>query len=167
MRSPWVEAGALLAASGHALAPPPPPPTLRTRLMADHADFAFLSRMDATTKPIVFQSLNALADHIEGRRHGQAIQLDQVEDLHDQRRRATGAGEAAPEGQCDRGVQVWTLMLDGTRDRSLGYAWLKGEGRERLQIAMEAAGRRLSQERTGARRPTQSLSREAIDGVMP
>lgn len=136
MRPPWIEAGALLAAAGHALAPLSPPPSPWTRLMTQNIDYAFLSRIDAVAKPTIVGSLDRLAQLIEGKRFGQGIMLEEIEDLHARRRMATGDGPPAPEGLRDRGVQVWSLMLDGSRDRSLGFAWLRGGGRDELQQAL-------------------------------
>lgn len=104
--------------------------------MAQSVDFAFLTRVDAVAKPTVVSSLDRLAEIIEGRRHGQTIHLEEIEDLHERRRMAVGDSPAAPDGLRDRGVQIWTLLLDGSRDRSLGFAWLKGGGREELQQAL-------------------------------
>ena len=142
MRPPWTEAGPLLAAAGLALAPHSPPPPAWRRLMAQSIDYAFLSRIDAVAKPTVVGSLDRLAQLIEGKRFGQAIALEEIEDLHARRRMAAGDGPAAPEGLRDRGVQIWALMADGTRDRSLGFAWLRGGGREELQRALTKVGLR-------------------------
>lgn len=110
--------------------------------MAQSIDFAFLARLDAVAKPTIVGSLDRLAQLIEDRRYGQAIVLEEIEDLHARRRVATGDGPAAPEGLRDRGVQVWALLTDGTRDRSLGFAWLRGGGREELQNALTRIGLR-------------------------
>lgn len=150
MRPPWSETPALLAAAGHAPGPLPPPPSIWSRLMSKNIEYAFLSRIDALTRPRAFTTLSALARFIENQRHGQSIQLEEIEDIHARRRMATGEGPAAPDaGLRDRGVQIHTLYLDGGRDRSMGFAWLKGGGREDLQRALEqvatppAADRRL------------------------
>ncbi|MCZ8195035.1 hypothetical protein [Brevundimonas sp.] len=136
---PWVEAGPLLAAAGLAVGPLPRiNPLLRSMLMADFAaissgglpDFAFAPRLDAVTKPRVFPSLARLADHIERRRHGQPLELVDVEDI-----------EIPGRAGLYRGVQVFTLLLDNGRDRCLGYAWLGGHGRERLEPALREARR--------------------------
>lgn len=110
--------------------------------MAQSVDYAFLTRVDAVAKPTVVASVDRLADLIEGQRRGQAIHLEEIEDLHERRRMAVGDSPPAPEGRRDRGVQIWTLLLDGSRDRSLGFAWLNGGGREELQQALTRAGLR-------------------------
>lgn len=142
MRPPWIEAGPMLAAAGHRLAPPEPPLTPWKRLMNQNIDYAFLTRIDAVAKPTIVGSLDRLAQLIEARRHGQAIMLEEVGDLHARRRMATGDSPAAPEGLRDRGVQIWTQLLDGGRDRSIGFAWLKGGGIEELQQALTKIGLR-------------------------
>lgn len=142
MRPAWTEAGPLLAAAGLALAPLSPPPSAWRRLMTQSIDYAFLARIDAVAKPTVVGSLDRLARLIESRRYGQAIVLEEIEDIHARRRMAVGEGPAAPEGLRDRGVQIWTQLIDGTRDRSLGFAWLRGGGREELQRALTKVGLR-------------------------
>lgn len=137
MRRPWTEATALLAAHGFACTPPPPLKGLIP--MSAEIRFAFLARIDAVARPTVFQTLDRLAAHIEGQRFGQAIQLEEIAELRRRRAMATGQADAAPDGRRDRGVQIWTLLLDGSRDRSLGFAWLDGQGRETLQGALERA----------------------------
>lgn len=108
--------------------------------MSQSIDYAFLSRIDGHARPVVFTGLIGRARHIERKRFGQGILLEEIEDIHARRRMATGEGDAAPgRGLRDRGVQIFTLCLDGSRDRSLGFAWLKGGGREELQIALERA----------------------------
>lgn len=110
--------------------------------MRQNIDYAFLTRVDAVARPTVFGSLDRLALFIEGKRCGQGILLEEVEDIHARRRMAIGDSPAAPEGVRDRGVQIWTLMLDGSRDRSLGFAWLNGGGREGLEAALSRAALR-------------------------
>lgn len=128
---PWVEAGPLLAAAGLPLAPlARTHPLIRSLTLSDLPDFAFAPRLDAVTKPRVFPSLGRLADHIERRRHGQALELVDVEDI-----------EIPGRAGLYRGVQVFTLLLDNGRDRCLGYAWLGGHGRERLEPALREARR--------------------------
>lgn len=136
MPRPWVEATALLAAHGFRAGPPFKPQSPWNRLMSQNIDYAFLARVDAVAKPTVFGALDRLAAFIEAKRCGQGIQLEEIEALHERRRIAVGDSPAAPAGVRDRGVQIWTLLLDGTRDRSLGFAWLKGGGREDLQAAL-------------------------------
>jgi hypothetical protein len=131
MRPPWIEAGPMLAAAGFPLAPiKPVNPLVRSLRMADFAPFAFAERLDGVVKPRVFSSAANLARHIEGRRHGQAIELVDVEDI-----------EVPNQPGLYTGVQVFTLLIDGGRDRCLGYAWLDGQGRDRLEPAMRAVRR--------------------------
>lgn len=104
------------------------------------APFAILPRIDATTRPIVFADLAGLAAHIQRARHGQGLDLVEIEDLHHQwRAEGGGQGVDAPEGVPDRGVQVWTLDLGNNRDRLIGFAWLNGGGLERLRDAIRKA----------------------------
>lgn len=142
MPRPWIEAGPLLAATGHASATPQPPATPWSRLMTQNIDYAFLYRIDAVAKPLVVGSLDRLAELIETRRGKQAIMLEEVEGLHERRRMASGQGGTVPGGLRDRGVQIFTLLMDGSRDRSIGFAWLKGGGREDLQSALTRIGLR-------------------------
>lgn len=132
MRPHWIEAGVLLAAHGHAAAAPSVflHPFTRILRMADFPPFALAERLDGVTKPRVFASAERLAVHIEGRRHGQAIELVDVEDI-----------EVPGQPGLYTGVQIFTLLLDGGRDRCLGYAWLGGRGRERLEPALRAVRR--------------------------
>ena len=167
MRPPWIEATALVAAAGFALATDTTPPSPWSRLMSRNIDYAFLPRIDAVAKPTVVSSLARLAQLIEGKRFGQGIMLEEIEDLHARRRMATGDGPPAPEGLRDRGVQVWALMLDGSRDRSLGFAWLRGGGREDLQRALTYAGLRARCRDLAAARRSSSVSLETLEGVMP
>jgi hypothetical protein len=144
MRRPWFEAGPALAAAGHAPPPPPiggaatpAPGCIWTLPMIHDADFAFLTRINATTKPTVCADLHGLARHIERRRLAlggdRAIQLEEVEDL-----------QFANRPGLHRGVQVWLLDMAHERETSLGYAWLKGEGRDRLEPALRTARRDLA-----------------------
>lgn len=144
MRRPWFESGPALAAAGHAPTPPPldgaATPALGriwTLPMIHDADFAFLTRIDATTKPTVCVDLHALARHIERRRlelaGDRAIQLEEVEDL-----------QFANRPGLHRGVQIWLLDMAHEREASLGYAWLKGDGRDRLEPALRTARRDLA-----------------------
>lgn len=110
--------------------------------MTQSIEYAFLTRIDTVAKPTIVGSLDRLAQLIEARRHGQAIMLEEIGDLHARRRMAIGDGPGAPEGLRDRGVQIWTQLIDGTRDRSLGFAWLRGGGREELQMALTKIGLR-------------------------
>lgn len=140
MRPPWSEAIPLLASAGFAGGPPPKPETPWSRLMKDQIDYAFLTRVDAVARPVAFPSIEKLAAHIERRRQDRTIILEEIEDIHERRRMAQGDSPSAPRGLRDRGVQIFTLLPDGSRDRSLGFAWLRGGGRERLQDALTRVG---------------------------
>ncbi len=140
MRPPWSEATAMLAAHGFVAGQPPPPQSAWSRLMSHKIEYAFMSRLDAVARPVIFTSLNSLAAYIDRKRYGQGIQLEEIGDLHARRRMATGEGPDAPTGLRDRGVQIYTTLLDGGRDRSMGFAWLKGGGLEELQIALTRVG---------------------------
>lgn len=155
MRPPHIEAAALLGAHGHRLADPTDRQSIWSRHAMTPAPYALLTRLDDRTRPIVFPHLQALADRIERERHGQQLELVEVEDLHFLWRAAGGAkGIDAPER--DLGVQVWTRLLDGSRDRCLGWAWLNGSGLEVLQQALLRAGQRA--ERTiHQNRPSDTL----------
>lgn len=141
MRPPWFEARAALAAGGFSLNPDPDAPvvgSIWTQPMIDLAAYAFLTRIDATTKPTVFPDLHHLARHIERRRldagGDRSIQLEEVEDL-----------QFAGQPGLHTGVQVWLLDMAHERETSLGYAWLKGEGRERLEPVLRTARRDLGE----------------------
>lgn len=141
MRPPYIEAAALLAGHGQRLSEPTDRQSIWSRHAMTPAPFALLTRLDERTRPIVFPHLNALADRLERERHGQSLELVEVEDLHFLWRAAGGAqGIDAPAR--DLGVQVWTRLLDGSRDRCLGWAWLNGDGLEVLQQALLRAGQR-------------------------
>lgn len=140
MRRPWFEARAALAAAGFPLTPDPDAPvtgSIWTQPMINLASFAFLTRIDATTKPTVFPDLHHLARHIERKRldagADRAIQLEEVEDL-----------QFAGQPGLHTGVQVWLLDMAHERERSLGYAWLRGEGRDRLEPFLRTARRDLA-----------------------
>lgn len=105
--------------------------------MPASAAFAFCPHLDAVTKPRVFQALDGLAQHIERLRHGQTIQLTEIDRLHLQWAEAGGPADVQPaKGRRDRGVRIDTLCLDGSPDRCLGFAWLDGMGRDALQRAL-------------------------------
>lgn len=104
--------------------------------MSQSIDFAFLPRIDAVSRPVVFTSLIGLARYIERKRFGQGIQLEEIEGIHAQRNMVAGDAGTPRDGLRDRGVQIHTLMLDGGFDRSMGFAWLRGGGREDLQAAL-------------------------------
>lgn len=92
--------------------------------------YAFAERLDDATKPRVFPHLKRLADYIESRRFGRALELQEVEDL-----------EIPGRDGLFTGVQVFTLDLSNSRDRCLGWAWLNGRGREVLEPALRDACR--------------------------
>ena len=133
---PHVEATALLGAMGFATAPV----TLSTDPETDmrHPRYALLTRLTTTEQPQPFDSLADLAAHIQKSRFGQGLQLREVEGFRQQIFEQGGRRLHLSRGR-DRAVQVWTTMLDGGLDRSLGFAWLNGGGREDLQRALSAA----------------------------
>lgn len=110
--------------------------------MSSDVRFAFLDRIDAVAKPRVFQSLTSLARWIESRRGNHGLHLVNVPDLRIEWLNANGRDhEPGTDRKKDAGVQVFTLMPDGTVERSLGYAWLDGADRERLEFALRAVRR--------------------------
>lgn len=140
MRRPWFEATPSLAAAGVsaiAAAVRPTHPLIWRLRMIGLPDFAFAEILNGPAKPRAFPDLRALALHIERARQGQAMELVDVEDIEIEGRDGLFSG-----------VQVFTLLADNSRDRSLGYAWLKGEGRERLEPALRQV--RPSPERVAA-----------------
>lgn len=140
MRPQWSEASVLLASAGFAAGPLPKPDTPWKRLMKQQIDFAFLARVDSVAIPVAFPSLDKLAAYVERQRRDRTIVLEEIEDIHERRRMVIGDSPRAPEGVRDRGVQIFTLLPDGSRDRSLGFAWLKGGGREAMFYALTQAG---------------------------
>lgn len=135
MRRPWIEAAPMLAAAGcTAAAIKPLHPLARSLRMAATADFAFMPRLDAVTRPYVFPTALALARHIERKRTARAMELVDVEDI-----------EIEGRAGLYTGVQVWTLYPDGGRDECLGWAWLNGRGRDRLEPALRSVRRDVSQ----------------------
>lgn len=148
---PHVEAAALLAAHGFARPSAPYRPSIWTLFAMQPAPFALLERLDKTTRPVVFRDLDALAAHIHRARHGQGLDMQEIEDLHHQWRIegggvVNGVEVDPPEDVRDRGVQVWTTMIDGGRDRCLGFAWLNGGGLEQLKAALRRADARADQQ---------------------
>jgi len=128
---PWIEASAMLAAADVAdVVIKPIHPLDRSLRMADSADFAFLPRLDAVTHPFVFADVASMARHIERKRAGRPLQLEDVEDIEIEGRPGLYVG-----------VQVWSLLPDGSRDECLGWAWLNGKGRDRLEPALRAVRR--------------------------
>lgn len=98
--------------------------------MTAFAPFAFATRLEPTCKPRAFTSATALANHIEDMRQGRAIELIEVEDI-----------EIPGEPGLYLGVQIFTLDAGNGRDECLGYAWLGGLGRDRLEPALRAVRR--------------------------
>lgn len=137
MRRPWIEATAFLAAHGFAVPDPSTPRRARRShpeiRMPDAAQFALAPRLDGITKPVVFDSLPALAKAIERRRESRPVQLEEVEDL-----------EFAGSPALHRGVKITTLDMGGEPDALIGFAWLNERGREVLEPAMRDARRALS-----------------------
>lgn len=126
---PFIEAAVLLAAHGH------PSPRARRAPLRRKPDmprfpYALLPLLDATTKPYGFTTLADLANHIERQRADQVLQIEDVDTL-----------QFRDEPGLHDGVEIWTLDLDGSRDRLIGYAWLSGKGRDALQPALYAACR--------------------------
>ena len=127
MRPPWSEAAVLLASAGFSSAPPKRIHLItRSLIMADKPNYAFLPRIDAVTRPVVFPDLLSLARHIERGRTGQNLQLIEVDDIEH-------------EGQLHQGVKVMLLDMCNDPDRCLGFAWLRGEGRTVLDPALRVA----------------------------
>ena len=141
IRRPWFEATPALSAHGlhatHALTADHvighhirPNPGKRPMVPTD-ARFVLLPRLDAVTKPKQFSGPRPLAMHIESLRTegggDPALQLEEVDDLR----------FADWPGLYD-GVQIWVLDASNDRDRSLGYAYLDGRGRDVLEPALRA-----------------------------
>ena len=132
---PFIDGAVLLAAHGFP-APPPRNPSgarrapLRRKPDMPRFPYALLPRLDATTKPYGFTTLADLANHIERQRADQVLQIEDVDTL-----------QFRDEPGLHDGVEIWTLDLDGSRDRLIGYAWLSGKGRDALQPALYAACR--------------------------
>ncbi len=90
--------------------------------------FAFIAHDDGgQSRPVTFSDVHALARYIERKREGRAIELVEAEDV-----------EVPGRAALQIGVQIWT-RLDDARDRNLGWAWLDGQGRERLELALRSA----------------------------
>lgn len=94
--------------------------------LAMNPDFALVPDARPGTKPTVYRSAEDLARRIHRERAGQALQLKDD--------RLLVRSEPAPR----RVVAVYGLDQVGGRTRFIGYAWLKGQGREALQAALEA-----------------------------
>jgi len=94
--------------------------------MASKPNYAFLPRVDGVTRPVVCPDLMALARHIERQRGDQNLQLIEVEDIE-------------YDGVMHRGVKVMLLDLANDPERCLGFAWLRGSGRDVLEPALRAA----------------------------
>lgn len=152
MRPPWIEAGPLLSAAGFDSIPSKPlHPVARSLMMAEKPNYAFLPRIDAVTRPVVFTDLLSLARHIERGRNGQNLQLIEVDDI-----------EYA--GQLHQGVKVMLLDMCNDPDRCLGFAWLRGEGRTVLDPALRVA--RLQLHQLPRHRQTDSRARRSLTPQM-
>lgn len=132
---PFIDGAVLLTAHGFPAPAPRNQSGARRALQCRKPDmprfpYALLPRLDATTKPYGFTALADLANHIERQRGDQSLQIEDVETL--EFRDVPGLHD---------GVEIWTLDLDGSRDRLIGYAWLSGKGRDALQPALYAARR--------------------------
>ena len=144
---PWIEGAVLLAAHGHDTAPLSSSPRRRGHLhpiasilmTLNVVPFAFAPTLTGPAKPRAFASVHHLARHIEASRNGQALELVDVEDI-----------EIPGEPGVHRAVQIFTLLMDNGRDRCLGYAWLGGHGRERLEHPLRDARREALTERRAA-----------------
>lgn len=95
--------------------------------LAMNPDFALVPDARPGTKPTVYRSLDDLVRRIHRDRAGQALQLNDD--------RLFVRSEAAPR----KVVAVYGLDQVGGRTRFIGYAWLKGQGREALQAALADA----------------------------
>lgn len=127
MRRPWIEAGVMLAAAGFDSTPAKPlHPIARSLTMASKPNYAFLPRVDGVTRPVICPDLMALARHIERQRADQNLQLIEVDDIE-------------YDGVMHRGVKVMLLDLANDPERCLGFAWLRGSGRDVLEPALRAA----------------------------
>lgn len=134
---PHVEAAALLGA--HGFRPVPLRPQ-GTRRMDAHARFAFVPRDDGgQLKPVVFPDVHALARHIERKRDDRGLELVDADDV-----------EIPGRDALQTGVQVWLLGPDETRLQILGWAWLNGHGRDRLEPALRTARNDLAGDRRAA-----------------
>ena len=130
---PWIEAIPALSAHGFDSAPSKPVhPIARSLIMADKPKYAFLTRIDGVTRPIVQPDLMALARHIERRRTGQNLQLIDVEDVE-------------YDGQIHAGVTVMLLDMVNEPEACLGFAWLRGDGRTVLDPALRVARLQIEQ----------------------
>lgn len=132
---PFIDGAVLLTAHGFPAPAPRNQSGARRALQRRKPDmprfpYVLLPRLDATTKPYGFTALADLANHIERQRGDQSLQIEDVETL--EFRDVPGLHD---------GVEIWTLDLDGSRDRLIGYAWLSGKGRDVLQPALYAARR--------------------------
>lgn len=133
MARPWFEAAPALAAGVPDHVIPigrPAHPLARILRMSGLPDYAFARRLDGRQKPTVFSSLNGLANYVERHRFGQALELVEIDTIEIPGR---------PGLYC--GVQIFTLLLDGGRDLCLGYAWMNGYGRDRLEPALRQTRR--------------------------
>lgn len=89
--------------------------------------FALLTRPNHFgTKPVAFESLDALAASLHRRRRERLIwMLDAA---------LTFEGEA----RARKGVSVWAVGLDGAATDFLGWCWIDGAGQRELTAALDA-----------------------------
>jgi hypothetical protein len=100
---------------------------LRHPLLPAHHEFALIRRPDSgRERALAFATLADLAHSLHRAREGRPVEL----------------ADALLPLRCERepraGVSVWTLCPGGERDRYLGFAYLRGQGREALQVALAA-----------------------------
>lgn len=150
MRPPWFEATAALSAAGHSRGPPSPLrftplhiQLLRGLAMTD-SPYAFVPPRPRgggdQPPPVLHPSLSALADAVERRRDGRALQLIEVEDFE---------LDARP-GEVFTAVQLFALNMGNDPEDLIGTAWLNGRGRTVLEPALSQARIRAAQKRVAA-----------------
>lgn len=101
---------------------------LRHPLLPPQHAFALIRRPDSgRERALVFATIEELAGSLHRAREGRPIEL--AEALLPLR------GEKDPRA----GVSIWTLCPGAERDQYLGFAYLRGQGREVLQAALNAA----------------------------
>lgn len=126
MRPQWSEAAALLAAHHLTLAPAVPGRATRwSRPDMPDVRHALFRDLEPATKPLRFETLADMARHLERRRDGRQLDLEEVEDL-----------EFRGSDDLHVGVRVWACDAGGDRDECLGVAWLDGRGRDSLTAAL-------------------------------
>ena len=124
MRPPWIEATALLAAHGVRAAPVPKSQPLEISMTPD-LQFGLWPRLRQDERPLAWPDLDGLARRILRERGQGGLEIEDV---------------ALPYRTGDEptsGVSIWKQTLDGARGEFIGFAYLDGGGRERLQAALE------------------------------